>query len=316
MKRKVLKWTMMPALVLVVLLMTRCKDGGKVAGFNEKDSVEVGAEAEMDDKDSVEVEAKAEMDEIVFTSLKCNIENKYCAVDYTVSYPVSGSNRVMVDRTREWINEMLWYMCSEVIDKGLGQRYNGDLADGQALVDHYAKEARDIFCSGECKEEVDEYGWVLLNSISVIYKCDRYVTMMSDYHHLPAGSVDGGTPGSMGVTVCCDGRRITWGMFENSRSSAFQKILRKEAIDNIEEMFCFENNEKIPLPKCPPLLTAEGVMFIYQPGEGIAECIPPHRTVQFTVPYDRMKAVMSPRLISFLGLDSEKFNVRHLIQRK
>lgn len=239
-----------------------------------------------------------------FEQFESHINTPKCEVGCVVSYPVDGTNDALIEAAREWINEML------------GGSYVGDLTDGQAVVDYYA-EAFQKEVDFEVPETDDEESdWladvasIRSDSIYVFYECDEYVTLMSDGYIYYAGAAHG-FGGFLGVTLRrSDGCRITWDMFKESDSDLFQSVLE----DGLREYFelddtddladCLllydtDNNGELPLP-ATPILTADGVKFIYQQYE-----IAPYSAgnPSFVVSYERMKPLMKTALRRLVGCE-------------
>lgn len=125
MKKKTLKWATLSAVVLMAASwLSACQNGGQTAGeANAEDTTAVQTDTVAETEPVEEVVEEP----IVFETLKSNLEDKYAKVTFTVAYPVSGSNEAQIASIREWIN------------KQLGGKYKGDLADGQAVLDANAK---------------------------------------------------------------------------------------------------------------------------------------------------------------------------------
>lgn len=280
MKKNVIQWATLSAIMLMALWMSACQNGGK------------STENEVNEEDSEEVKEKAA--NIVFKTFESHVSDEKCNVDYVVSYPVGGADSALVACVRTWIN------------KALGDTYTGDLANAQELVDHYVAVNREEFDYEDFFPEENEPLSFSIDSIYVMYECNDYVTIVSSGYYYPSGAAHG-MPHYFGATIKSNGT-IEWDMFKDSKSDTFQSIIK----DGLREHFELGKNEnlseylfpdlgkKIPLPTCPPLLTDKGVMFIY----GAYEIVPySYGMPQFTVPYDRMKEVMGQGLISLLGLE-------------
>ena len=279
MKKNVLKWATLPVVALAALLMSACQNGGKATG-------------EAGDGDSVDAETSS----IVFKTFEGHFSGTLCEVNYKVAYPVGGVNKELVAGVRRWINETL------------GNSYTGNLADGQALVNHYlqtTKKEISVDLDG-LEEEVEMYGAsTSADSIYVLHQSDNYVTMVKEGYIYFSGGAHG-FPCHIGVTISDKGI-IGWDMFEDGSSADFQSIIE----DGLREFFELDENEslssylipdltrRVPLPECPPALTPEGVMFSYGAYE-----IGPYSSGMptFIVPYGRIKPLMKPELLTLLGM--------------
>lgn len=304
--KKKLQMTLLSALVLAAASwLTACQNGGKnAADAGEADGMEDAAEVEMEGADGDETAAP----DIVFTRLVSHLYDKNDGrydIKCMVYYPTGGTNTLLVKEARKWIDEILdcTYERSE--------RYKGDFADGQAMLDYYAERHKEYVYAEDLYDDTDFVpGGNYEDSIRVIAESDKYLTLFDDAYFFGAGAMHG-VPMCYGVTLLKDNaQRVTWDMFTSS-ISRFQPIIKNglrtyfqlgknASLD--EYIILVDDINAIPLPACLPILTAEGVKFIYQPYEiaSYASGIP-----AFTVPYETIKPLMKQELQKRLGLSEE-----------
>ena len=115
----------------------------------------------------------------------------------TIEYPTEGSD-ILLQNIREWINE------------SLGGKYNGDLADGQALFNHYWNEFM--------KDKVGEDGYGVYNhaTIKKVYEDSKVVTFTNETYTYGDGAAHG-MESTKGVTFRkSDGRKFTADLLDGS----------------------------------------------------------------------------------------------------
>lgn len=194
MKKKTLKWATLSAVVLMAASwLSACQNGGQTAGeANAEDTTAVQTDTVAETEPVEEVVEEP----IVFETLKSNLEDKYAKVTFTVAYPVSGSNEAQIASIREWIN------------KQLGGKYKGDLADGQAVLDANAK-SKANYVHKEMRSMSDEfyfgeptpgYEWI---TIEVKNKTEESITMKYDL----SGWMGDGYADSKKATFLSDGTK-------------------------------------------------------------------------------------------------------------
>ena len=229
---------------------------------------------------------------VEFKKLTREVEEKTFELKYEIQYPVDGANEAQVKGIRMWINEKL------------GGKYRGDLADGNAVLDKNIETT-----ASEWREETrqmwEEYEIVGHMDVTIEVSCEyaQCITMK----FFEGGWQGDGFGGEEGATFLADGNLVTWDMFNTDGD--FQNLLKKGIKSFIDEMDkengnTFASNElgdvlksRVPLPDSPPILTADGVRFVYSRYE-LNEYFAP----EFTVPYDIIKPLMKPALVGKLGL--------------
>lgn len=103
-----------------------------------------------------------------------------------------------------------------------------------------------------------------------------------------------------------DGRRIGWEVVRNIDSDGFQKLLRNGLKDYLNVETDKELNDALmsedyyyilPLPKCPPLFTKEGIEFIYNEYE-IMSYAQGHPN--FIISYDKLRPYLKATALKLL----------------
>ena len=289
MRRKAMRWTMMATLAMVAgSWLVACQNGGQNAtgdGANAEDTAAVAAN-----------EAEAEVEKLAaveFEKLTREVKEKTFKLEYEIQYPVGGANEAQVEGIRKWIN------------KELGGKYKGDLADGNAVLDKNVKAIASEWRRNIRQTWGDEDEMVGNMSVVIAVGCEygQCITMTNNYE-----GWDGDGFGALeGATFLADGSLVTWKMFNTGGD--FQKLLKKEIKSFIDETdrkngdtFAADDlgyllKSRVPTPQCPPMLTADGVRFVYNRYD-VGEFM----SLDFTVPYDIIKPLMKPALVETLGL--------------
>ena len=188
----------------------------------------------------------------------------------TVKYELheDGVNSVV---TAEAPGDCPWSRAvGEWLDEALGGYYDGDPRDMQALVDTYGKAWADTLRAAveEFEPEMEvEYEATATKT----YETDRIVTYTLEKYI----GLGGAHPVSFseGATFRkSDGRRLGWDIFRRAMSWELNEMIKKslmayfgtedeEELTNLTEI---ENIYSIPLPKTPPFVLDNGLVFIYQ----------------------------------------------------
>ena len=259
------------------------------------------------DKEEVnidELEGMAfETEQLSFSYDKDKVE-----VGINVEYPKDG-NPILVNAIREYISETL------------GGTYDGDLEEGQQLVDYYGgyyeKELND-----EKQEQIDDNdgndeiinGFYRNYDIKKEYESDQFVTYLVNSDIFLNGAH--GVESSYGMTFRkSDGRRFGTDMMRNLYSQDLYAIIKNGLIEyfgqytdesvttdeDLKEYILTDDDVNyLPLPKNAPYITKEGFVFTYQPYEisFYAAGMP-----TFTVPVSKMKPFLSQTALKMLGED-------------
>ncbi len=167
----------------------------------------------------------------------------------SIAYP-TGGNASLVQNIREWINE------------ALGGKYDGNLDDGQALLDFYADDIKAV--------ADDEYNKIVIKKS---YESSKAVTFVIQQSYYANGAAHG-MEGEYGVTFRkSDGRKFTIDLI--SDKSALQPRMKAglkryfevssdadlEASLQIDSSIYDVNN--LPYPSVDPWITEDGVVFYY-----------------------------------------------------
>jgi len=244
-----------------------------------------------------------ETEEVSYTFEKGKLE-----VGVKIDYPTDG-NPILCNAVREYISETL------------GGTYDGDLDDGQQLVDYYGDDYKekldetyqeDVAANDGSDEHINSY--YRHCDISKGYESDHLITFIINEDIYMNGAH--GAPSSYGMTFRkSDGRRFSTDMMRNLYSDDLYALIKKgltkyfsstggEDITTDEELKEYiltdDNVNYLPLPKSTPYITEEGVVFIYQPYEisFFAAGMP-----TFTVPVSKMKPFLTQTALTMLGED-------------
>lgn len=167
----------------------------------------------------------------------------------TIEYPTEGSD-ILLQNIREWINE------------SLGGKYNGDLADGQALFNHYWNEfVKD-------KDGDERYNHA---TIKKVYEDSKVVTFTNETYAYVDGAMHG-MESTKGVTFRkSDGRKFTADLLDGSYKyqteikNGLRKYFEINTNDELMERLMLRDNTsgEVPFPSTDPWITADGVVFCY-----------------------------------------------------
>lgn len=240
--------------------------------------------------------------------LSYSYEEDKVEVSIDVEYPKDG-NPILVNAIREYISETM------------GGTYDGDLEEGQQLVDYYGgfykKELND-----EKQVQIDENdgndeiinGFYRNYDIKKEYETDHFITYLVNSSVYLNGAH--GVESSYGMTFRkSDGRRFGTDMMRNLYSQDIYALIKKGLIDyfgqysdesvttdeDLKEYILTDDDVNyLPLPKNVPYITQEGFVFTYQPYEisFYAAGMP-----TFTVPVGKMKQFLTQTALKMLGED-------------
>lgn len=198
------------------------------------------------------------------------------SLDFMFDYPVKGKPK-LVSSIREWINNT-WDDCVD------GRGCNSGLEDGEKVVKYYFDDAKTITNNVMTVVFKREYETKSLIS----YQFSIYKYKIGWAH---GSSFDGGATFNKN-----EGHIIDWGSFVNNDD--MQKLIKDGLMeyyeDNSEHFKDFEN-AYFSFPEGSPILLSNGVKFAYGtyeiPNTSYADGQP-----QFTIPYDKIKDLMSSSL--------------------
>lgn len=245
--------------------------------------------------DSDEQAGTKQAQELEVTSLEYSYDKNKIEVELDIDYPTGSA---LIDKA-----------VAEYISEKLGGTYDGDLANGDSLVNYYGDEIL-AKLKKQLKEDIDngvedEYinGYNRKMEIKKDYETDLLVT----YSYTEDIYLNGahGMQYFYGQTFRkSDGRRFDEGMMRELYSEEMYK-LRKEGLreyfnetgdnaDTDEELKEYvitdDDVNYLPMPKHAPYVTKKGMTFIYQPYEisFYAAGAP-----TFTVPLKKMKPFLT-----------------------
>ena len=196
------------------------------------------------------------------------------------------------------------FAIAEWMNETLGGDYAGDCLDGKQMFQFYVDKTKELFNAERASydEDVPEdiVNTIYLTKIDFSKACetDRFIT-----YTVTTECDLGGAHGSYEISGQTfrkqDGRHIGWEILSRNDDEGFQQLLK----DGLKEYFevsndedlqqCFLNEEDfyyIPLPKCPPIFTPEGISVQYQQYEIAAYAL---GLPGFTIPYDRIRPFLN-----------------------
>ncbi len=256
--------------------------------------------------DSDEQAGTKQAQELEVTPLEYSYDKNKVEVGLDIDYPTGSA---LIDKA-----------VAEYISEKLGGTYDGDLANGDSLVNYYGDEIL-AELKKHLKEDInngveDEYinGYYRKMEIKKEYETDLLVT----YSYTEDIYLNGahGMQYFYGQTFRkSDGRRFSTDMMRNLYSDDLYALIKKgltkyfsstggEDITTDEELKEYiltdDNVNYLPLPKSTPYITEDGVVFIYQPYEisFFAAGMP-----TFTVPVSKMKPFLTQTALTMLGED-------------
>lgn len=271
---------------MALMALAGCKSGPAKSGM---------AAAEQD---SVQQTAAFATDSIAFceqkdSTLKCSV---------VVDYP-SGDDSLSVGVRRYVAGELarLFLPTMQEEDEPAAV-FKGTKADGKALVDFYGKLNFGYLKSQYA--ELKDLGIAGLSydlSIRKTGETDRYLTYETSCYVFLGGAH--GSAVCYPVNIVRSTGKVLAATVDTLKQKALQPILRrgvKEYISKAEnrkikdrdlQNMLFVEHGIIPLPATVPVLTPEGLRFVYQQYE-----IGPYALgmVEFTVPYADVKSYLTP----------------------
>lgn len=272
---------------MALMALAGCKSGPEKSGTT--------AAAEQD---SVQQTAAFVTDSIAFceqkdSTLKCSV---------VVDYP-SGDDSLSVGVRRYVAGELarLFLPTMQEEDEPAAV-FKGAKADGKALVDFYGKLNFGYLKSQYA--ELKDFGIAGLSydlSIRKTGETDSYLTYETSCYVFLGGAH--GSAVCYPVNIVRSTGRVLAATVDTLKQKALQPILRrgvKEYISKAEnrkikdrdlQNMLFVEHGIIPLPTTVPVLTPEGLRFVYQQYE-----IGPYALgmVEFTVPYADVKSCLTP----------------------
>lgn len=206
----------------------------------------------------------------------------------SATYPTDGSNAV-IRNIQEWMNEEL------------GGTYDGNLSDGQNMIEYYGKER-----AKQIKSDIAEFGENTAMSQSTYYaqfkrvlETEKFISYTSNIYEYMGGAHGGESLTGM-VFRKSDGRRFGWDMFTSESKEQLRSMIKNDlkrkyfTVKTDEEFYSMLLDKSayysFPLPITPPIFRPNGVQFIYQQYEiapyasGMPTC---------TIPYDSLQSLFT-----------------------
>jgi hypothetical protein len=193
---------------------------------------------------------------------------------------------------------------NEWLSETMGGTYEGEYKETLPIARHYINSTfkKDSSEYAEMKKDTSfrddrEWKYEYICNAKKTAETTKFVT-----YEYSCYEYQGGAHGSSFVTGQTfrknDGRRIGWEVINNSFDDDLQNLIKAGLrkyfnVKNDDELKVFlmlDNMYIIPLPKCPPLFTADGVKFLYGQYE-----IAPYAagTPQFTIPYSQLNKFLN-----------------------
>ena len=266
------------AIAVGMLSLSACKQKTTAETAVSSDSV-----ATVVDSQRLEMSSAEDLSLKVFSE---NLKTEHCSYETSIVLAQSKEHPHLATAINEWVNERL------------GGKYEGDINDGQAMLNYYQKrwvrEEDDDIINGEYNI-----------SITKVYETDKYITFeASSYWYF--GGAHGGSSLSGATFRKSDGRKFDKSMISDENAlhpllikglvKAFDARNKKELGELL--MFsgaCDSDNAEmklinLPLPETEPWLTKEGLQLVYQQYE-IGPYAVGMPTVQ--IPFAKLKSLLN-----------------------
>ena len=276
----------------------------KVSGLFSSENAEANADADGTDK-------AFETKQLSIVK-KCGESNGYSSgVIVKADYPVGNS--VVAQAVTRWI-----------AGYSVGSGYTGDLTDGNALFEQYAKEFEEGNSTEDIKKYVaemsedkdakgDEESFEWYDDIKIVKEYDgKYIV---SYTYQWSGFHVGNATSNASIKDCTfskiDGSTLGWEMFTSK--SAVKELIDKALIDKYGREGADLYDNGIPMPKAP-LFMKDSVRFDYS-DYTIAE---PHYYEEYgsfpycSIAYKDMMNVLTDEAKQYLGLGGGKPKARKL----
>ena len=191
-------------------------------------------------------------------------------VDVTLDYPTQGP-QLLVEEIRS--------MILEILNGENVSSYTGDISDGDAVADFYARQYASYYSSDV---DMKDYPAELAFKLKKLSETDKFVTyevFLSEY----SGGAMHGMYTTHGVTFKkSDGSMVT-NIIKNTSDPGFKKIVIDDVLSklssSLEDITTYfkEDFSENPLPQADLFITERGVELRYQPyeiasyGDGVIE---------------------------------------------
>lgn len=219
-------------------------------------------------------------------------------------WPNATCQSSVADSIRLWLADLVAHSAfPNWGEEDLLSPYEGNIADGQALVEHYGKLGMDRMMAEVRQALADSFlipGMENGLEVQLLCQTDSFITLSTGYS-VYTGGAHGGYFAS-GATFCkSDGHRLGWNIIDLSKKDQLIGLIQdglKEYFEvksdaELEEMLQLYDDPDtpedeaatLPLPQMEPFFTEEGATFIYQQYEiaAYAAGLP-----SFTIPYEKL----------------------------
>lgn len=171
-----------------------------------------------------------------------------------LEYPVRG-NPALLRQVRTFMMETIEHDMLEIQPM---TRYNGNMSDGQALVNYYGRKRCAML-------DTDDYGSspIEFTNIEIVGENDYYISFEVFRY-----SFYGGTDNYLvyGATFRkSDGKRLR--VIANPQNPNLRRFLNEYLYIEDRDALLDEYKNHIPMPEYEPYLTQDGVRFVYQQSE-------------------------------------------------
>lgn len=229
------------------------------------------------DSDSVATDSVSELVIKADTIKTATVEysDKRGCWDYKskIEYPVDGPEQ-LVATVREWISETLRNVGFE---EKKGTAYTGDMADGQTMCKHYAKDYLSRINMADYEDLPGDVRCALDEDIVKEFENDNLISFNCQQYWY-GGGAHGGTTISGTTFRKSDGKRLDWNMIASKKAlnpiivSELKKCFEVKTDEELMECLMLYGDEfpehptvsDIPLPKTAPWISSEGLVMIYQ----------------------------------------------------
>lgn len=248
-------------LILVTVSLASCGEKTTKGGISDSDSVALDSVA-----DSLDM-----VDTLMVETFSCKRKLGCWKYESEVEYPVSGSDELLRN-VRGWVLKALNYSDAETKVNA----FSGDLNDGQAVVDYYARAYMESIDYDNYIDLPDEMECELQIKITKSFENDQVVSFEIVTYWF-GGGAHGGTSIYGATFRKSDGKHLGWNLVSSKKELVpaiveglkhyFEVTTDEELMENLQ---IFSNDEfvadvsKIPYPATEPWLTTDGMMMIYQ----------------------------------------------------
>ena len=234
-----------------VFTLAACGKKAQAEPQPQKDSVAVAHDTVVE---------KPKEESLTFQTFSKKLKTKHFAYNTKFVLAQSNSNPNLANSINEWVNEQL------------GGKYQGNLNDGDAMLNYYQKrwvreEERDVTNS--------ENNF----AISKVYETEQFITLEAETYWYGGGAHGGSS--LVGATFRkSDGRKFDKSMIGNEKMLRHQlirglikalEVSNKEELSGVLQCSAIDGYDDVetrlallPLPEAEPWLTKKGMQLVYQ----------------------------------------------------